>query len=73
MATPALSADAALVTIWIYRAMPDQDHTALLPGLKSQGAARLSAGHRQGDPAPCTMKTLDNEEKEEDIKKQYGS
>ena len=51
---------------------PYQDHTALLPGLKSQGATRLSAGHRQGDPTPCTMKRLDNEEKEEDIKKQYG-
>jgi hypothetical protein len=43
-----------------------------VPGLESQGAARLSASHWKGDPTPHSMKRLDKEEKEEDIKKQYG-
>jgi len=56
--------DAALVTIQdLFGTFPDQDHSALLPGLQSQGAARLSAGHRQGDPTPRFMKRLDKDEK----------
>jgi hypothetical protein len=44
----------------------------LLPGIESQGAARLSTAYRKGDPTPRALKRLDKEEKEEDMKKQYG-
>ena len=41
----------------------DKDRSTLLPGFEFQGAARISASHRQGDPMSRPMNRLEKEEK----------